>query len=122
MWGYVYDSSCDYFSGKKIDPKESFALWKHAFYLFISKRMNNNDETLRLYLPNSRYESQPSPIICGPHIKSLIIQQESYNMYVPDYYTYHLVIISETIGRSVAVETIKINACITELPVALQTQ
>ena len=49
-----------------------------------------------------------------------IIQQDEYDGYVPDYYVpTSLVTIPETIRRLVAVETIKINACINELPVVL---
>ena len=51
-------------------------------------------------------------------IKSLIIQQANYDRYKLSLDP-NLVIIPETVSRLVAVETIKINACIKELPVAL---
>ena len=52
-------------------------------------------------------------------VTSLIIRQAQYDVYVPYYSNDKSVIIPETISRLVAVETIKINACIEELPVAL---
>ena len=93
--------------------------------LFLLSEMNySSEETLQIELPWSTRNGtdQEFSVIekCdASHVKSLIIQQDKYDTYVPDYYTYHLVIIPETISRLVAVETIKINACITELPMAI---
>ena len=85
---------------------------------------NNPAETLRIELPSfSRNRTgQKISVIAecdATHIKSLIIQQDNYDRYIPGYSSDRLVIIPETISRLIAVETIKIHACITELPVAL---
>ena len=81
--------------------------------------MNNNDDSLQIEL-NDGCAFSAIEKCDASRIKSLIIQQDNYHRYAPDYlYRGHLVSIPETISRFVAVETIKINACITELPVAL---
>ena len=104
-----------------IDPEES--LVPLFFYSLLCKTMDKHDETLRIKLPLFRGTAmhQAFSVIekCDASpIKSLIIQQAQYDRYV-QYSVPRLVSIPETIRRLVAVETIKINACITELPVAL---
>ena len=84
----------------------------------------SSEETLRIQLPffTNNGNGHDFSVIgkCdGSHIKSLIIQQAFYDRYIPGYSSDRLVTIPETISRLVAVETIKINACIRELPVAL---
>ena len=81
-------------------------------------------ETLRIELPEKTYHGtdQEFSVIeeCdASHIKSLIIQPDNYDRYNPSFSDELLVTIPETISRLVAVETIKINAFITELPVEL---
>ena len=83
----------------------------------------SSEETLQIELPEytSDRTGQEFSVIekCdASRIKSLIIQQDKYDEYKPHSY-YILVTIPDTISRLVAVETIKINACIEELPVAL---
>ena len=73
------------------------------------------EEALHIQLPESHGTAmdQAFSVIekCNPsNIKSLIIQQTNYN---GSYSDDRLVIIPETISRFDAVETIKINACIT---------
>ena len=95
---------------------------------FSSLRMNYSaEETLRIELPwyTRNGTDQEFSIIekCDvSHIKSLNVQQDHYDGYLQYYYYYvrnSLVLIPETISRLVALETIKIDACIEELPVAL---
>ena len=92
--------------------------------IFLLSEMNySSEETLRIELSEhiSDRTGQFSVIeTCdASHIKSLIIQQEDYDRYEHRKVDERLVIIPESISRLIAVETIKINACITELPVAL---
>ena len=86
--------------------------------------MDNTDETLRIELPWFIRTPTPKAFIAiersdASQIKSLIIQQDKYDRYEAYYSNDHLVIIPETICRLVAVETLTISACITELPVAI---
>ena len=86
--------------------------------------MGKPDEPLRIDLPYSRSTAmdQAFSVIeqCdASRIKSLIIQQDKYDRYEDLFSDSRLVIIPETISRLVALETITITACITELPVAL---
>ena len=91
--------------------------------LFLLSRMNySSEETLQIELPwypRNRTCQEFSVIeeCDASPIKSLIIQQDKYDRY--DYPYDHLVTIPETISRLAALETIKINACIRELPVEL---
>ena len=93
--------------------------------IFLLSEMNfSSEETLPIELPEftDNGTNQAFSVIetCdASHIKSLIIQQDNYDRYVPRYYREELVIIPETISRLVALETIKIDAYIEELPVAL---
>ena len=93
--------------------------------IFLLSEMNySSEETLRIVLPeytSNGTDKKFSIKTCKEsHIKSLIIQQDYYDKYERDYYDGNrLVIIPETISRFVAVETIKISACIEELPLAL---
>ena len=83
----------------------------------------SSEETLRIELPwntDNGTDKEFSVIekCDASHIKSLIIQQVDYNSY--EYFSnFHLVIIPETISRFIAVETIKMDACIEKLPLAL---
>ena len=85
--------------------------------------MNNPDTTLRIDLPPTCNQLSPGFSVierCDvSHIKSLIIQQDNYDRYVVHSYNDLIVIMPKTISRLDAVETIKINACIEELPLAL---
>ena len=93
--------------------------------LFLLSEMNYSaEETLRIQLPSRTRNGtdQEFSVLAkcdASHIKSLIIQQDKYDRYQYYYSRDQLVIIPETISRFVAVETITINAFITELPVAL---
>ena len=86
--------------------------------------MDKPDEPLRIDLPHSRgtrmYQALSVIEKCNAsHVKSLIIQQDKYDRYEHSNVDGLFVIIPETISRLVALETITINACIRELPVAL---
>ena len=88
------------------------------------RKMNySSEETLRIELPwyTRNRTGQKFSVIkkCDvSHIKSLNVQQDKYDRYV-QYSVPRLVMIPEIISRLVAVETIKINAFITELPMAI---
>ena len=83
-------------------------------------------ETLRIEIPskpNATGTDQQFSVfetLDVSHIKHLLIHQEGYSCYetVPSPF-FSPVIIPDTINKFAAVETIKIKACITELPVAL---
>ena len=90
------------------------------------KIMDSDDETLRTELPEYTYDrtaGQKFSVIetCDASlVKYVIIHQEGYENYEKlDCSNSKLVTIPETISRLIAVETIKINACIKELPVGL---
>ena len=90
--------------------------------IFLLSGMNSSEETLRIELPGYTRTRQEFSVIetcAASHIKSLIIQQDKYDRYEHRNVDGRFVIIPETISRLGAVETIKINACIEELPVAL---
>ena len=78
--------------------------------------MDNNSETLRIEFTDDRTRQHFTAIAkCdASYIKSLIIQQTKYDRYL-QYDYYRLVKIPETISKLVAVETIKINACMEKL-------
>ena len=92
--------------------------------IFLLSEMNySSEETLRIEIPEcitdrTGQEFSVIETYDTSHIKSLIIQQADYDRYEA-FSCIRLVIIPETISKFVAVETIKINACIEELPVEL---